>query len=103
MDLERVQKNALRLIMGENYSSYDESLEELQLENLGKHLSTKFAMNCVENEKTKHLFPLKNKIHKPETRREEKYKVINTKTRRLQRSTVPYLQKLMNEYERDTS
>ena len=35
-DLERVQKAAVRVILGQNYSSYKNGLKELNLENLNK-------------------------------------------------------------------
>ena len=46
--------------------------------------------------KTKKLFPLKRR----KFRNEEKYKVIFAKTKRLANSTVPYLQKLLNKFEK---
>ena len=70
-DLERVQKNACRIILGNLYSDYNESLDRLQLENLSirrEKLSLKFAINCEENPKTKQLFPLKEQNHEMKTR-----------------------------------
>ena len=64
IDLERVKKNACRIILGNLYTDYNESQEILQLENLSlrrKKLSLKFAQNCQENPKTKHFFLSKSK------------------------------------------
>ena len=57
----------------------------------------RFGKNCKLNEKTKTLFPLRNKIHKFKTKKEERFQKFKRKTKRLQVSTVPYLQKLLNE------
>ena len=59
-------------------------------------MALRFALNCTENEKTKKWFPLKRR----KFRNEEKYKVIFAKTKRLANSTVPYLQKLLNKFEK---
>ena len=90
-DLERIQKNACRIILGNQYVNYEESLKRLNLATLSERrekLALRFALNCTENEKTKKLFPLKRR----KFRNEEKYKVIFAKTKRLANSTVPYLQ-----------
>ena len=63
-DLERVQKNACRIILGSQYVDYEDSLKRLNLETLPQRrekLALNFAINCTENEKTKKLFPLKRK------------------------------------------
>ena len=99
-DLERVQKNSCRIILGEKYEDYQKSLEEIGLETLDerrKILALKFGKNCIHNRKTQNLFPLRKKIHKIKTRKEEKFKVLKTKKKRLQQSTVPNLQRLLNE------
>ena len=99
-DLERVQKNSCRIILGENYKDYENSLKEICLDTLEerrKVLAIKFGNNCLYNEKTQNLFPLRKKVHKLKTRKEEKFKVLKSKKKRLQKSTVPNLQKLLNE------
>ena len=98
-DIERIQKNACRIILGNRYTNYSESLKKLNLDTLHhrrEKLSLKFATNCIENPKTKKLFPLRKKKHKFKTRKAEKYKVLFAKTKRLADSTVPYLQRLLN-------
>ena len=65
-------------------------------------LALKFGLNCVENPKTKKLFNLKPKRHKSHTqkaccnRKEYKFNIIKTNTARLARSSVPFLQRLLN-------
>ena len=55
-DLERVQKNECRIILGNQYVDYEDSLKRLNLENLSQrreNLTLSFAINCTENEKNK--------------------------------------------------
>ena len=59
-DLERVQKSAVRCILGENYSGYDNALEKLGLVTLEKRreqMSLKFAKQCLKLNKMNGLFP----------------------------------------------
>ena len=99
-DMERVQKNAFRIILGKHYQSYNQSLKILNLETLferRKGLSLNFAINnCIYNPKTKQLFPLNKKKHKLKTRKSNKYKIFFARTKRFKESTVPYLQRLLN-------
>ena len=91
--MERVQKSALRIILKENYTNYEEALETLMLAKLSdrrEKLSLKFAKNCVKNELTSELFPLNN------NRNRDKFKVTHANTDRLKNSAVPYLQRLLN-------
>ena len=60
-DLERVQKNSLRIILGDNYLSYSNALTITGLSTLFErrtNLCLKFAKACVKNRPTKHMFPL---------------------------------------------
>ena len=98
-DLERIQKAAVRVIMGKDYTTYKNALHELNMESLEKRreiLCLRFAKNCLKNEKVKNLFPLKNSDHKMTKRKEEKFKMKNIKTKRLQVSALPYMRKLLN-------
>ena len=63
-DLERVQKSALKIILGPKYVSYKKALEILDLEPLDQrrdYLSLRFALKCTRNERTRHMFPLNEK------------------------------------------
>ena len=101
LDLERVQKSALKIIMGDQYRSYEHSLKELGIEDLESRrekLCLKFARKCVNNEKTKHMFPLNRKTHQMKTRQKEIYKVQFANTERLKKSPIIYMQRLLNQY-----
>ena len=56
LDIERVQKCTLRIILKDDYTSYLESLEMTGLQTLKarrNQLSLTFAMKCTKNEKTR--------------------------------------------------
>ena len=96
--LERVQKVAVRIIVG-NYEDYGKALEKLDLEPLSDRrveLCKKFAIKCTENQKMKEMFPLKQKAHDKNLRKEEKYVVKHARTDRLRKSAIPFMQRLLN-------
>ena len=99
-DLERVQKNALRIILKEKYTSYEAALEVSGLECLVERrdrLCLKFAKACLKNDQVKDIFPLNDIEYHVETREREKFNVTMAKTERLKRSAVPYMQRLLND------
>ena len=84
-DLERVQKTAVRMIMGKKFSSYEKDLKKLNLENLNdrrEKLCLQFAKRCLRNEKVKNLFPLNKRMNLMKTRRTKKYLENKIKTER---------------------
>ena len=99
-DLERVQKAAVRIILGGKYSSYKNGLKILNLKTLNerrKELCLKFAKRCLENEKVKDMFQKKSSLHPMKKRKQEKYKQRRIKTERYRKSTIPYMIKLLNQ------
>ena len=101
-DLERVQKSAVKIILGNLYNGYENSLLKLKMEKLvdrRKQLCLNFAMKCVKNPKMKHMFPKSEKIHNMKTRTNEQYKVEHAHTERLRKSSIIYMQHLLNESE----
>jgi hypothetical protein len=97
-DLERVQKSAMRIILKENYQTYDQALETLMLSKLSERrekMCLRFAKNCAKNDLTSDLFPL-NPTRGLGTRNKETYTVQQANTDRLKDSAVPYLQRLLN-------
>ena len=101
-DLERIQKVAVRLIMGKNYKNYSHSLNALNLDSLNKrrrNLCLRFAKNCLRNEKMKNLFPIRKSKHSMKKRNERKFqsKIINSK--RYEKSALPFMTKLLNHEE----
>ena len=99
-DLERVQKSAVKIIMGQEYQGYEKSLMKLDMTSLQDRrdiLCLEFARKCSKNSKTKHMFPENKKIHDMETRNPEKFKVQHAHTERLKKSSIIYMQNLLNE------
>jgi hypothetical protein len=97
-NIERVQKIALRIILNEDYSDYASALEMsglLTLRERRKNLSLNFAKKCLRSDKSQDLFPLN--VKNVNTRPHEKFFVTPARTERLARSTIPYLQKLLNQ------
>ena len=98
-DIERVQKVALRIILKESYSTYDGALSYLGLETLHtrrRGLCLRFAKRCIKNEKTASMFP-PNPGYNSRVRDSEKYQVKFANNNRLRDSSIPYLQRLLNE------
>ena len=98
--IERVQKIAFRIIYRENYSSYQNALTLSKLTTLSERrakLCLNFALKCVQNSKTSHMFPL----NPPQiTRQTEKYTVIHANTDRLKHSAIPNMARQLNQYHR---
>ena len=98
-DLERIQKSAVRLIMGKRHVNYESSLLKLNLQKLTKRredLSMNFAIRTIMNKKVRHMFPLRNEKRSYKRRKTEKYIVRKEKTNRLKNSAIPYLQNWLN-------
>ena len=98
-NIERVQKMALHIILGDKYKSYDLSLEIVGLETLElrrMRLCKKFAMKAERNNKFKHWFRLKPTVSTRQT--SDKYWGPVTRTNRLKYSAIPYLTDLLNKH-----
>ena len=53
-DLERVQKSALKVILGDKYTSYKEALKTIRIDSLEERrqkICLRFAQQCLKNEK----------------------------------------------------
>ena len=101
-DLERVQKSAFKIMLGEKYESYSKSLIRLDMQNLHdrrEQLCMNFAIKCLKNPKTAKIFPLNNKSHNMGTRNPEKFNVQHAINGRLKKSPVIYMQTLLNDHE----
>ena len=97
--LERIQKRACRIILGANYSSYTDSLDQLELQTLNDRrlqLCSQFAQKCVESDRYSDWFPHNMRTHNMTLRQCNKYQVPRTKTKRYGNSAIPYLTHLLN-------
>ena len=106
-DIERVQKVCLKIILKGKYEGYDQALKITNLATLVQRrvtLCLNFAKKCLDNEKTRHMFPLNRSSRALPKRNEnyqnyqkEKYHVQHSRTERLAKSAIPYLQRLLNQ------
>ena len=99
-DLERVQKAAIKIILGSNYTTYKDGLKILKIQSLDdrrKTLCLRFAKKCLKTEKVKNMFPMNRNNYRIETRNKNKFKVFRAKTKRYDKSALPYMRRLMNE------
>ena len=97
-----MQKTSLKIILGGSYTDYPSGLANSGLETLAARRQARclaFAKRCLQNDQTKHLFPLNpvddqnvsNNIRNP-----EKYSVNFAHTVNYKNSAVPYCQRLLN-------
>ena len=88
--IERVQKNAFRIIQGNSNMTYEmtlKSLKEVTLAQRREEISLRFAKKCVRNERFTHLFPKRNGM---ETRSNIEFVEPKCKTRRYKTSYIPH-------------
>ena len=93
LNIERVQKNSLRLILKENYISYENALNITNLQTLEKrrlNLCKRFAVKCTKDKRTSGMFPLDL------TRHSNKYQVMFARNERLLNSAIPQMQRILN-------
>ena len=91
--LERVQKTAFAIILGRSYVSYDQALEELEMESLEDRrldLCISFAKKAQKHEKFQNWFELSDSLT-PTT-----YQPVPCRTKRFKKSPLPYLTALLN-------
>ena len=92
-------KSAVRIILGKHFEDYESALDKINLESLKKRreeICINFAEKCLKNEKTKKMFPLRKKEHPMEKKHEEEYIVHHANTERFKKSSILYMQRLLN-------
>ena len=96
-DIERVQKCALHIILGDSYEGYRNALELSNLESLESRrdkLCLKFAKKAVKNDKHTNWFIPKADL--PTRQVQNKYRKVVARTGRLMTSPISYLTNLLN-------
>ena len=99
--LERCQSVCLRVILQDNYISYEAALEMAGIETLKTRREARcldFSLKCLKHNTNKRLFPL-NQNKQSNVRSREKYTVNFARTSAYQNSAIPYCQRLLNERE----
>ena len=103
-DIERVQKSAVKLMLGNQYIGYQQSLEKLDMDTLKERrekICLNFALKSIKNVKMKDMFPENERLHAMILRKPERYKVDHANTQRFRKSSVIYMQNLLNKYEQE--
>ena len=103
-DLERIQKSAVKCIVGQSYMTYEDALAKLGLQSLEKRreaMCFKFAKQCLKIEKLKGLFPRRVSSHDMFKRDSDTFDIVKPKTSRYQFSAIPVIQKMLNNAERE--
>ena len=102
--IERVQKSAFSIIMGDDYLSYACAIHRLERKKLSQRrydLCIKFAKKSQLHPKYKNWFTFNPEMPEPiDTRSEKvelKFKPVKTRTDRYKNSPLPYLTKVLNE------
>lgn len=96
--IERVQKCAFHIILGQAFTNYHEALIALDLDSLEDrraHLSLKFALKAEKNPKFKTWFKPNSKFGKARTL-QPKYYPVKTRSERLEKGPIGYLTNLLN-------
>ena len=98
-DLERIQKSAFRIILGNRYKNYQNALNLLEMDTLEarrEHLCLVFAQKASKHPECKQMFPKHSKNHKMQTRNKDKFKVNHANTDRLKSASIIHMQNLLN-------
>ena len=97
-DLERVQKTACHIILGDAYFYYKNAIKSLNLDSLEDRrnkLTLKFALKSEKNLKFKAWFKLAAKTVKTRSK-PMKYCDVRTNFTRFERSPLSFMTKLLN-------
>ena len=105
IDLERIQKTCLKVILGENYVSYEAALEMTGLVTLSERREKRcldFTLKCLKHPRNSRLFPPNpyylSQQHEDRNRNREKFLVNFARTNSYKTSTIPYCQRLLNDH-----
>ena len=94
--LERIQKRALRTVLGGQYTTYEAALVRTGLQTLlhrREDLCRKFAMKLGPD-----MLPQKTgQLHGRNTRNSNKLRLVKCRTNRYRDSSIPYLVRLLND------
>ena len=103
IDIERVQKSAAHIILGEDYLNYKNALRVLNLDSLKDRrskLCIKFAKKAEKDKKFQNWFRLAK--YRETTRQTKfKYKKVLAKHTRFQKSPISVLTLMLNQYYRN--
>ena len=96
--IERVQKTAVSIILGQDYNNYASNLEKLSLQRLNirqEKLSLTFAKKAAKHPLHSTWF-VKNEAQKNTQSQKQTFKQIQARTQRLRNSPIPFMTDLLN-------
>ena len=99
-DLERIQKTALRVILGDAYEDYQSALLLCGLGTLHARRESRcldFALKCVDHPRNARFFPLQH-VPPYELMKTEKFVVNFAKGSIYKKSAIPQCQRMLNEH-----
>ena len=102
-DIERVQKLCMKIILGREYTSYDDSLTKCGLEKLSTRRETrclKFGLKSLLHPVHSQLFPVNPLVISAPygNASREHFTVNRARTDSYRDSSVPYIQRMLNQY-----
>jgi hypothetical protein len=99
--LERIQRRALRIILGARYEDYDQALEECNLDSLHDrrvNICEKFANSLRESPTFNSWLPRQRKEEvQYRLRNGDQFKVPKCNTQRYKQSAIPYFISILNQ------
>ena len=105
MDIERIQKTCLKVILGASYVSYPAALEMCGLTSLHDRREKRcldFSTRALKHPVNSRLFPINNNLVNgaKEVRDREMFTVNFARTEQYRKSAIPYCQRILNEHYR---
>ena len=99
--IERIQKCALYIILGSDYTGYNDALQLLAIDSLHNRRSKiceKFAIKCFKSPRYSTWFHSNQYTQPIYNTRSEKSKLVpvSSRTQRYKNSPIPYLTELLN-------
>ena len=97
--IERVQRTALHVIMGESFIDYKNALLACGLERLDERrmkLIISFAKKTAKNPKFAHWFLQNKESDRKHRVPQTQYKTVHTRTKKFKRSSIPFMTDLLN-------
>ena len=98
-DIERVQRTALKVILGDDYEDYENALITCNLENLHDRRERRcltFGLRSLKHPKHKLMFPYSTSDQT--TRNPNTFEVNFARTTSYQKSAIPYIQNILNHH-----
>ena len=98
--LERIQKRCFRIILGDEYGTYENALNRLRSQTLFDRrdaLILRFGKSLLRNPTHRHPLPPTNwEVHQRRTRGAERLRTVRARTERYRKSAIPYIVDKLN-------